>query len=58
MIQMQLSKDEKRIGKAVKEYRKIGMRWCKLERIFKMSQRDLENIVSRYEAMLIAADKL
>lgn len=55
---VQLSEDEKRIGKAVKEYRKIGLRWCKLERMFKMSHIDLKNIVSRYESMLIAANKL
>lgn len=53
MTQTQLSKDEIRIGRAVKEYRKVGLNWCKLERMFKMSHVDLKNIVSRYEAYLI-----
>lgn len=51
MTKIQLSKDEERIGKALVEYLKIGMRWCRLERILRMSKRELENILSRYKAI-------
>jgi len=53
-----MDKDEQiGIGYQVYEYRKLGMRWCKLERIFKMSYMELKGARSVYLAYLEELNK-
>ena len=44
--------DELKIAYQVYEYRKLGMRWCKLEKMFNMSYRKLRGLFSVYKAHL------
>jgi hypothetical protein len=47
-----ITKKELRIGYQIHEYRKIKMRWCKLEKMFDIPVKELKRLQCLYRASL------
>jgi len=45
------SEEIKKLGRRLLYYRGIGMRWCKLEKMFGIEARKLEEILGEYKGM-------
>ena len=53
-----MKEDEIRtIGKQLVHYRSIGMRWCKLRKMFNKTDREMKRIISLYNALLAKKDE-
>jgi len=39
----------KEVGRSAKYYRGLGMRWCKLEKIFSLDRREIKLIIQLYD---------
>ena len=44
-------KEIREIGRAAKYYRELGMRWCKLERIFDLDRMEIKRILCLYKEL-------
>jgi len=52
VVKKEFSSEEiKKLGRRLLYYRGIGMRWCKLEKMFGIEARKLEEILGEYKGM-------